>query len=110
MSAVRMFGDLVRMASLRRSASVAMCTGDAEAVLRHMDDLQARLELTLQECERERSSCDFYRRRCHALHVAQVAMRDPERKVVCDILANGESSSARGKEPDALGLPCTSME
>lgn len=32
---------------------------------------------------------DFYRRRCDALQAWQSRMRDPERTVVCDILANG---------------------
>ena len=40
--------------------------------------------------ERElEASRDFSRRRCDALQAAQRHMRDPERKVVCDILANG---------------------
>ena len=31
----------------------------------------------------------FYRRRCEALQAWQSSMRDPERVIVCDILANG---------------------
>ncbi len=34
-------------------------------------------------------TADFYRRRCEALQQWQSRMRDPERTVVCDILANG---------------------
>ena len=36
----------------------------------------------------ERSE-SFYRRRCEALQAWQSSMRDPERVIVCDILANG---------------------
>ena len=32
---------------------------------------------------------DFYKRRCDNLQLVQSKMRDPERKWVCDILANG---------------------
>ncbi|MBL8469681.1 hypothetical protein [Methyloversatilis discipulorum] len=34
-------------------------------------------------------SLSFYKRRCDALQGWQSRMRDPERTVVCDILANG---------------------
>lgn len=37
------------------------------------------------------SSRDFYARRCDALQEIQGGMRDPERKAVCDILANGKT-------------------
>lgn len=36
-----------------------------------------------------KSSLDFYRTRCDLLQKLQVRMRDPERTLVCDILANG---------------------
>lgn len=45
------------------------------------------------EVERTRQSRDFYMRRCEALQAAQDKMRDPERKAVCDILANGSTSA-----------------
>lgn len=35
------------------------------------------------------NSIEFYRTRCEALQEIQDKMRDPERKAVCDILANG---------------------
>lgn len=35
------------------------------------------------------NSLAFYKRRCEALQAIQDKMRDPERKAVCDILANG---------------------
>lgn len=37
---------------------------------------------------------DFYKRRCDALQQAQKEMRDPERQMVCDILANGYRDKA----------------
>ena len=36
-------------------------------------------------------SRDFYKRRCEALQAIQSNMRDPERKAVCNILANGST-------------------
>lgn len=35
------------------------------------------------------ASRDWYKRRCEALQEAQAEFRDPERQIVCDILANG---------------------
>ena len=40
--------------------------------------------------ERQRKALDFYRRRCELLQAHQASMRDPERTLVCDILANGQ--------------------
>ena len=37
-------------------------------------------------------SRDFYKRRCDSLQALQPNMRDPERKAVCDILANGTTT------------------
>jgi len=38
---------------------------------------------------RERTKSEFYRRRCDLLQQVQSRMRDPERMLVCDVLANG---------------------
>jgi len=43
----------------------------------------------VKEIEKLRFSLAFYQRRCEALPACQSKMRDPERTVVCDILANG---------------------
>jgi len=40
--------------------------------------------------EIQRIALDFYRRRCDLLQAHQASMRDPERTLVCDILANGQ--------------------
>lgn len=42
------------------------------------------------------NSRDFYKRRCEALQAVQDKMRDPERKAVCDILANGSTTALSG--------------
>ena len=57
-------------------------------------------DLHAAECEIEelRDSRDFYKRRCDELQKAQRDMRDPERKAVCDILANGKTAAFAGKE------------
>ena len=46
-------------------------------------------EPMLKEIEELRDSLKFYKRRCDALQEWQSKMRDPERTIVCDILANG---------------------
>lgn len=50
-----------------------------------------------QELADLRSSLDFYRRRVELLQTWQQRMRDPERTIVCDIIANGQTL------PDADG-------
>lgn len=42
-----------------------------------------------EEIDRLRQSVEFYKRRCDALQEWQSKMRDPERTIVCDIIANG---------------------
>ena len=41
------------------------------------------------QCTDYAATADFYRRRCDALQSIQSTMRDPERTMVCDIIANG---------------------
>lgn len=43
-----------------------------------------------QLIENLRREVDFYKRRCDLLQAWQHRMRDPERTIVCDILANGQ--------------------
>ena len=43
------------------------------------------------EIVRLEHSASFYRRRCELLQEWQNKMRDPERQLVCDILANGQT-------------------
>ena len=50
----------------------------------------------LAEVERLKDSRDWYSRRCDALQAVQDKMRDPERKAVCDILANGSTTALEG--------------
>lgn len=69
-------------AAARAVARIAELNGQIErqaAVLR-----QQRAQIA--ELERSR---DFYRRRCDLLQEWQSRMRDPERTLVCDVLANG---------------------
>lgn len=46
-----------------------------------------------KELRRLCASRDFYKARCEALQAVQSSMRDPERKAVCDILANGATKA-----------------
>ena len=44
------------------------------------------LEMAYENCK---SSFEFYKKRCVRLQELQKQFRDPERKIVCDVLANG---------------------
>ncbi|NCA73123.1 MAG: hypothetical protein EOM91_24345 [Sphingobacteriia bacterium] len=46
--------------------------------------------VTMRELARVLDALDFYRGRCDLLQAQQARMRDPERTLVCDILANGQ--------------------
>jgi hypothetical protein len=48
------------------------------------------------ELESARQSAEFYQRRCDALQQWQSRVRDPERTIVCDILANGGTLEPAG--------------
>lgn len=64
---------------------------DSESVLRELSaTLVDRSPERHKAIERTLSSLAFYRKRCELLQRTQVRMRDPERTLVCDILANGQ--------------------
>ena len=46
--------------------------------------------VTTRELARVLDALNFYRGRCDLLQAQQARMRDPERTLVCDILANGQ--------------------
>lgn len=46
--------------------------------------------VTIRELARVLDALDFYRGRYDLLQAQQARMRDPERTLVCDILANGQ--------------------
>lgn len=56
-----------------------------------------------QELRRLCQSRDFYKLRCEALQAVQSNMRDPERKAVCDILANGSTSALAARPQGVKG-------
>lgn len=62
----------------------ALRTASQGEYKRQIDDVGVELERMI-------ASRDFYARRVDALQAVQSTMRDPERKMVCDILANGET-------------------
>ena len=55
-----------------------------------------KIEDLIQERDDARSSRDFYKRRADSLQEWQSKMRDPERTIVCDILANGHTLEPAG--------------
>ena len=52
--------------------------------------LMAKLEAAEKERDELRASVEWHQRRWMALQMHQTKMREPERTMVCDILANGE--------------------
>jgi hypothetical protein len=59
-----------------------------------------------------RDSRDFYKRRADALQQWQHKMRDPERTIVCDILANGHTLEPAGDRytPPAAQRPWQGLD
>ena len=94
---------------LYRRAALLRVLDNAKAVYQHNAELLAECErlraelrargprwadggdamAALEELQELRDTAAFYKRRCDALQAWQSSMRDPERTVVCDILANG---------------------
>lgn len=56
-----------------------------------IESARAALLAHAGDYDEQKRQADFYRRRCNALQKWQSWMRDPERTVVCDILANGNT-------------------
>lgn len=54
-------------------------------------ELQAEVDALRQERDEARKESEWMERRLTALQAQQRVMRDPERKMVCDILANGKT-------------------
>lgn len=79
-------------ANLRRDGNVTWCEHQIEA----SDVRYVRADLLAEALE----SAAFYRRRCAALGQWQSRMRDPERVIVCDILANGKTLTPAGSRYD----------
>jgi hypothetical protein len=61
----------------------------------------------IEKHDEVKDSLDFYKRRVEALQQWQSNMRDPERTVVCDILANGHTLEPAGNRytPPAQPAP-----
>jgi len=66
---------------------------DADLVLSRAADALDAVHKADQETGELRQSLNFYRSRCDLLQQWQARMRDPERTLVCDILANGATLS-----------------
>lgn len=50
-----------------------------------------QLAKEVRELAEAKRRADWFENRCNTLQLAQTNMRDPERKMVCDILANGKT-------------------
>ena len=81
--------DAIRACEEHAAAAVAEVTmerDDAQADIRRMGEA---LIAATRERDEARADLDGALRRLDALQRAQRDMRDPERRMVCDILANG---------------------
>lgn len=80
-------------AECRRSGEVTWCEDkqfDSDVrYVRADSPLLAEIDRLKAQVAELESKAHFYKRRCDAIQNWQGHMRDPERTVVCDILANG---------------------
>lgn len=89
-----------------RSVYLAMLAAAPQPPEAEENPLQEQLDEALQ-------SLEFYKRRCDLLQSIQPRMRDPERTMVCDVLANGhllqsgdgQPYKARYAPPEAAPVP-----
>jgi len=105
--------DLVRLHNAIQSAICSMRHPRMDSGNQTREALMMILDAADKESMKKLRSLDFYRSRIVMLSNEQKRMRDPERTLVCDIIANGqllpdpegkrygmhnESSSATGRE------------
>ncbi|TDS82577.1 hypothetical protein [Comamonas sp. JUb58] len=81
--------EALRVAAWLINAPFKTTHGDMLVGGRELRRLHAETEAQAARIAELEAEKDFYKRRCDALQAAQSTMRDPERTVVCDILANG---------------------
>ncbi len=76
------------------------CAAEAMNYAKHMaakvatdalDRAERKIQRLSGQMETLQASRNFYALRCEALQAIQSKMRNPERKAVCDILANGST-------------------
>ena len=87
-----------KLAELRKDAEEVQKLWKARR--RGNDSMQADADILLallDHIEGLRGSREFYRRRCELLQKWQHKMRDPERTIVCDILANASTMPEGGR-------------
>jgi len=63
--------------------------GTQWAPTRGAEAVEAAVEM-IERLEDAEASAEWHKRRWMAMQMHQTKMREPERKIVCDILANGE--------------------
>jgi hypothetical protein len=80
--------ELTEYIGKSRAGKYALQTALAEVL--------AERDAAIAERDAFRESTDFYRQRIQTLHDWQSKMRDPERIIVCDILANGRTLEPAG--------------
>lgn len=88
-----MKGTKMKEEELIKHQAEAWCHMVAELMIDFGLDSSEPGKVALEQVQnflrRLKSSKEFYERRCNELQRVQSQMRDPERKMVCDILANG---------------------
>lgn len=78
------------------------CTDGWESEARLLGN--ARAQDIVRAIKRLKNSKEWYAKRCQKLQDVQKHMRDPERKWVCDILANNATDVTSSRTSSALAL------
>ena len=60
-----------------------------QKLTKQLKEISHDLKVSSLKLKRLNDELEFYKKRCELLQSCQSTMRDPERTVVCDILANG---------------------
>ena len=82
--------DQERLKKMRECAPLLPTPG-AEVAIQLLDEIDALHVALAKATRRAERQAQFHSLRWEALQEAQQCMRDPERKMVCDILANGRT-------------------
>jgi hypothetical protein len=86
-------------------AAIYAIAGELWRVVKEAREVQQEITPSADIIADLERSLEFYRSRMGNLQCWQSSMRDPERKIVCDILANGFTLTTK-EEIDNAGNPC----
>jgi hypothetical protein len=88
--------DAFELITVIKQALAAPVPSDSGLTNRYTETQPSPVQELEEQLKDALESLDFYRRRVEALQQWQSKMRDPERTIVCDILANGQTLEPAG--------------